>query len=187
MDDGRGPAVFVDRDGTICFDRRDLDDGSGPELIPTVLDGLKRLNHTGLPVFIITTESDTGKSRFTEDERGEMHDRIVSILSQGGVKIRDIFYCPHHPDNGGGNGHKPMIDMILEASEKHRINLKRSVMIGDRMPDIKMARELGAKSILVPEPGTIRLDEETDDASARPDFVAKNFMEAVFWLERKIH
>ena len=189
MDEGRRPAVFVDRDGTICFERRNPDEYRGPVLIPTVLDGLKRLNHTGMPVFIITTQSDNGTSQFTEDEHGEIHDRILSILSENGVKIMDICYCPHVPnsENGGNNGHRTTSEMLLDASEKHQINLKRSVIIGDRIPDIEVARDVGAKSILVPEPGTSVRVEEINDATHTPDFVAKNFMEAVFWLVRKVH
>ena len=189
MDEGNGPAVFVDRDGTMCFARLDQDGNRDPEFIPTVLDGLKRLNHTGLPVFIITTQSDNGRSQFTEDEQGEIHDRILEILSQNGVKIRDILYCPHipTPENGGDNGHKPTSQMLLEGSEKHRIDLKRSVIIGDRIADIEVALEIGAKSILVPEPGMSAQDPEVDSASVKPDFVARNFMEAVFWLIRKVH
>ena len=137
---------------------------------------------------IITTQSDNGTSQFTEDEHGEIHDRILSILSENGVKIMDICYCPHVPnsENGGNNGHRTTSEMLLDASEKHQINLKRSVIIGDRIPDIEVARDVGAKSILVPEPGTFVRDEEINDATHTPDFVAKNFMEAVFWLVRKV-
>ena len=188
MDEGNGPAVFVDRDGTMCFARLNQDGNRDPEFIPTVLDGLKRLNHTGMPIFIITTQSDNGRSQFTEDEQGEIHDRILEILSQNGVKIRDILYCPHIPSSeNGGDNYKPTSQMLLEGSEKHRIDLKRSVIIGDRIADIEVAREIGAKSILVPEPGAPAQVLDADKASIKPDFVAKNFMEAVFWLVRKIH
>jgi len=57
MQKGARIAVFVDRDGTICFDRHYLSDPNGLELIPTVAEGIKRLNDAKMIVIKVTNQS----------------------------------------------------------------------------------------------------------------------------------
>jgi len=63
--------------------------------------------------------------------------------------------------------------LILQARLRHRINLRKSFVIGDRESDIMLAKQVGAKGILI--------SQDIPDTSAH--FVAKNITEAVEWIK----
>lgn len=177
-------AVFVDRDGTICFDRHYLADPSGLELIPTIAAGIKKLNDAGIPVIVITNQSGIARGYFTEKQLEAVHNKMEDLLAEQGARVDDIFYCPHLPDSGC-DCRKPRPGMLLQARDKLGLNLKRSFVIGDRMLDIEMANSVGAKAILVPEPGNqYHVEKEMENSLVSPDHIADTFINAVEWILR---
>lgn len=175
-------AVFVDRDGTICFDRHYLADPDGLELIPTVIEGIKKLNDAGLPVIVVTNQSGIARGKFDEKRLDEIHARLRGLLSAGGAHIDDLFFCPHMPD-AGCRCRKPAVGMLLDAAARHRVDLKGSFVIGDRMMDIEMAHKVGARAALVPEPGDqYEVASEMRLSRERPDIQLNTFVEAVDWI-----
>jgi D-glycero-D-manno-heptose 1,7-bisphosphate phosphatase len=186
MQRGARIAVFVDRDGTICFDRHYLSDPNGLELIPTVAEGIKRLNDAKLPVIVVTNQSGVRRGYFTEETLKTVHDRMRQILASHGAKIDDIFYCPHRPDEGC-KCRKPAPGMLTQAKDKHGLDLTRSFVIGDRMMDVGMAHAVGAKGILVPEPGDqYNIEKEIRESTTKPDFRADTFVQAVDWILERL-
>jgi D-glycero-D-manno-heptose 1,7-bisphosphate phosphatase len=186
MQKGARIAVFVDRDGTICFDKHYLSDPNGLELIPTVAEGIKRLNDAKLTVIVVTNQSGVGRGYFTEETLKTVHDRLRKILASHGAKIDDIFYCPHRPDEGC-KCRKPAPGMLIQAKDKHGFDLTRSFVIGDRMMDVGMAHAVGAKGILVPEPGDqYNIEKEIRESTTKPDFRADTFMQAVHWILERL-
>ena len=179
---GQKPAIFVDRDGTLCFDRHYLSNPEGLEFIPTVVDGLRLLAQLELPIIIVTNQSGVGRGYFTERALAEIHTRLLSMLSENGVHITDIFHCPHVPGTGC-NCRKPAPGMLLMAAEKHGINLSDSFVIGDRMMDIEMAHAAGARGVLVPEVGDqYQVEKEIEASSDMPDHHTSSFLEAAKWV-----
>jgi len=186
MIEGTKFAVFVDRDGTICFDRHYLSDPDGLELIPTVAEGIKRLNDAGIPVIVVTNQSGVGRGLFDEDQLEVIHDRMEEVLDEHGARVDDIYYCPHKPDSGC-DCRKPAPGMLLEASDEHGIDLKQSFVIGDRMMDVEMAHAVGAKAVLVPEPGDqYDIEKESQASPEDPDYRTDSFMNAVEWILRLV-
>ena len=172
-------AVFVDRDGTICFDKHYLADPDGLELIPTVTEGIRKLNRAGIPVIVVTNQSGIGRGYFSEETLNTIHERLKEILAKNGAKVDDIFFCPHLPD-AGCFCRKPAPGLLLQAREKYDIDLLKSFVIGDRMLDVEMAHAVGAIAVLVPEPGDqFDVDKEMRNSKDKPDFRAENFLRAV--------
>ena len=91
--------------------------------------------------------------------------------------FHDFYYCPHHPDE-----HcvcrKPEPEMLLRARSSHRINLKKSFVVGDKETDMLLAKSVGAKAVLVQ---TGKLQE-----SEHADYTAANLTDAVKWILHKI-
>lgn len=175
-------AVFVDRDGTICFDKHYLADPNGLELIPTVAEGLRKLNKAKIPVVIVTNQSGIARGYFSEKTLREIHERLVEMLEVQGAKVADILHCPHMP-NAGCPCRKPAPGMLLLAKEKHGYDLTKSFVIGDRMMDIELAHAVGAKGVLVPEPGNqYHIEDEVAKSKERADHRSATFAEAVEWI-----
>jgi len=179
-------AVFVDRDGTICFDRHYLADPDGLELIPTVAEGIRKLNEAGIPVIVVTNQSGIARGKFDEKRLAEIHARLREMLAEEGAYIDDIFFCPHMPDAGCGC-RKPAPGMLLDAAAKHGIDLKSSFVIGDRMMDVELAHKVGARAVLVPEPGDqYDVGSEKKRSKERPDMETESLADAVLWTLARI-
>ena len=73
-----------------------------------------------------------------------------------------------------------MIDRFLKHYD---IDLERSFVVGDRVLDMELAYNVGAKAIMVMTGyGT---EEVTDlDLNRKPDYLARDLLDAVKWIER---
>ncbi len=163
-------AVFLDRDGTIIKNIPYLNDPNKIEFLPGVIEGLKTLVNNGFNLFIVTNQSGVSRGFIKIEELEKIHERIKKILKDEGVEIKEIVYCPHHPDDNC-NCRKPKTGMIKRIFKKYRINLKNSYLIGDKDEDIILAKNLGIKAVSISE-----------DIESIPDFKARNFKESVLWI-----
>jgi D-glycero-D-manno-heptose 1,7-bisphosphate phosphatase len=74
---------------------------------------------------------------------------MMKKFEEEGIKIEEVAYCPHHPDEGC-ECRKPKPGMIERLAKKYDIDLTRSWMIGDKKSDIEAARRAGVgKRILL--------------------------------------
>ena len=179
-------AVFVDRDGTICFDKHYMSDPDDIELVPGVAEGIQRLNQAGIQVIIVTNQSGVGRGYFSENELKTFNEHLVAALDRQGANITEIFYCPHSPDVGC-NCRKPATGLLESAKEKYGFDLTKSFVIGNRIMDVEMAHGVGAKGIIVPEPGDqYNIDSEIEASDDKPDFRAEDFLEAARWILMQI-
>ena len=179
-------AAFIDRDGTMVLDKHYLADPRGLDVIPTVPEGIKKLNDANVPVIVITNQSGIARGKFDEATLELIHQRLFEILEDSGAIVNGIYYCPHMP-NAGCDCRKPKPGMLLRAKEEHGFDLRRSYVIGDRMLDIEMAHNVGAIGVLVPEPGDqYHVDSEIEASKEMPDMKKATFLEAVDWILRDI-
>lgn len=142
-------AVFLDRDGVInrCIIRegKSLPPHSMEELeiLPGVPEALKALRQAGYLLIVVTNQPDVA----TGVQKMENVEKIHAHL-MGHLPLDEIRACFHvDADNCGCR--KPKPGMLLEAAEKHGVNLADSFMIGDRWRDIEAGRRAGCATILV--------------------------------------
>ena len=64
------------------------------------------------------------------------------------TKLDDLFVC-YHDDHDNCECRKPKPGLILEATKKWNIDLKKSFMIGDRRKDIEAGKSAGCKTIFI--------------------------------------
>ncbi|MEO0230986.1 MAG: HAD family hydrolase [candidate division WOR-3 bacterium] len=163
-------AIFLDRDGTIIKNVPYLNDPEKIEFLPYVIESLKILISNGFTLFIVTNQSGISRGLIKLKELEKIHKRIKNILKKKGIKIKDIVYCPHLPEENC-NCRKPKTGLIEVLLKKYKIDLKKSYLIGDKDEDILLAKNIGIKSVSV-----------SDKINVKPDFIAKNFKEAVLWI-----
>ena len=141
-------AVFLDRDDTIVKDHPYCSRPDDLLLFDGVSGSIAKLNEAGYLVIVITNQSGVARGNFSEDDLADIHRKMVTDIERGGGKIDDIFYCPHHPDDGCGC-RKPAIGMGEKAIEKYRIDTKSSFMIGNSDADMEFGRAIGCTPIKV--------------------------------------
>lgn len=179
------PAVFLDRDGTIAEEVGYLNHASRFRMFPWAVGALQRLNEAGYPVVVVTNQSGVGRGYFPESLVREVNQIMTQQLSKLGAKIDAIYYCPHTSDE---NCHcrKPRTGMLERAAREHALDLQRSFVVGDRYGDIELARNAGARGILVRTGyGEGELAWRAAKWPTQPDFVAQDLAEATDWILRQ--
>jgi histidinol-phosphate phosphatase family protein len=178
------PVVFLDRDGTLNIDTEYIGTPDGFTLFEGAARGVKMLNDAGIKAIVVTNQSGLGRGYFKEADLKAVNNRFEELLmEEGGAKLDAIYYCPHHPDDGCGC-RKPATGLIEQASSQHAIDMARAFVIGDKESDLMLAKNIGAKGVLVlTGHGEITEDElKEKEGSVEPDFVASNMEDAAGWI-----
>ncbi|KAB0669508.1 D-glycero-beta-D-manno-heptose 1,7-bisphosphate 7-phosphatase [Oryzomonas sagensis] len=147
-------AVFVDRDGTINVEKDYLYRIEDFEFIPGAPEAIRRLNEAGFLVVVVTNQSGVARGYYTEEDVEILHRHIAAELGKAGARVDAWYYCPHHPAGRGSYAlpcrcRKPLPGMLMEAACRHNIDLAASVMIGDKLADMKAGIAAGCRTILV--------------------------------------
>ena len=184
-------AVFLDRDGTLIEEVGYLDRADRVELYPWSIDAVRLLNRAGLRVIVATNQSGIARGFFTEAFVDDVHDRIAALLAEGGARIDAYYYCPHHP-HGHVAGYtqacdcrKPARGLVDRAARELDVDPLRSFVVGDRWLDVRLARAVGARGVLV-RTGYGRAEEAKPVADVAADAVADNLMGATSWILRNL-
>ncbi len=144
------PALFLDRDGVLNRERGEHTwRMSDFEVLPDVPAALQQAHAAGLLLVVITNQSGIGLGLYGHQDVEEVHGYLRSMLSQHGVALADILYCPHHPSKGRCLCRKPGSLLLERAIARHDIDITRSFMIGDRERDVEAAKGAGVQGILV--------------------------------------
>jgi D-glycero-D-manno-heptose 1,7-bisphosphate phosphatase len=182
-------AVFLDRDGTVNEEVGYLTDLSKLRLIPGAGAAIKRLNHAGYKVILVTNQSGVARGYFPESLVHEAHACLTNMLREEGAVLDGIYYCPHHPTAGNSNYtmacdcRKPGTGLIDQATRDFDIDINRSFMVGDKWSDVELAQRAGVHAILVTsgfapdDPGN-----KKPDHVVTPDYTAHSITEAVDWI-----
>ena len=172
--------VFLDRDGVISKDSPDhIKSWEEFHFLPKAKDAVKLLTDNGFNVIIITNQSVIARGMTSVEELEQMHSNTVKEIEKKGGRIVDIYYCPHHPDDGC-NCRKPAPGMLLQAIKDHDIDPKKSFMVGDRMMDVKVGKKVGTRSIIIPS--KLGLKEMKEEKNVKPDYIAKDLYDASEWI-----
>jgi heptosyltransferase-2 len=163
----RVPAVFFDRDGTLCQDTGYINNMNDFHIFPEI-DYLTSLKEKGFKLIGISNQS--GIARGLVDPNFVQK---VNSLFTDKHGFDDFLYCPHHPDEHCPC-RKPEPGMLLKARTRHKIDFKKSFVIGDKDSDMLLARAVGAKGILV-QTGKLQ-------TSHYADYTATNLTGAVNWI-----
>lgn len=179
------PAVFLDRDGTIAEEVGYLNHISRFRMFPFAADAIRRLNEAGLPVIVVTNQSGVGRGYFPEALVDEVHELMTRQLEAAGARLDAIYYCPHTSAENC-ESRKPKPGMLERAAREHALDLKRSFVVGDRYGDIELARNAGARGILVRTGyGEGELAWHVPKWPIQPHYVAETLTEAADWILRQ--
>ena len=147
-------AVFLDRDGTINVEKEYLHRIDDFQFIPGVPEAIGRLNRAGLLVVVVTNQSGVGRGYYSAKDVEALHRHIAGELEKQDAHVDAWLYCPHFstgPTNGPSSCdcRKPAPGMILKAADSLNIDLRQSVMIGDKVIDVQAGLAVGCRPILV--------------------------------------
>ena len=149
-------AIFVDRDGTIIAEPADeqVDSLEKLSFVPGAISALKALTGLGFELVMVTNQDGLGTAAFPEEDFYPAQNFMLRTLEGEGVVFDDILIDRHFPEDNSpcrkpGTG---MFTKYLDGS----YDLSGSYVIGDRDSDMELARNLGAKGLMI---GQLSWDE----------------------------
>ena len=157
-------AVFIDRDGTLCRDADYLKRMEDLEIFPSV-SILKGLKNAGFSLIGVSNQSGIARGFMSEDFVRKVNNIFINEYA-----FDAFYYCPHAPDENC-SCRKPEPGLLFEARAEHKINLKKSFVVGDKEIDMLLAKAVGAKGLMV--------KTGKENYSANADFIVKDLSEAV--------
>ena len=147
-------ALFIDRDGTIVKEPPvdyQLDSLEKLEFYPKVFRNLYFIRKNLDFEFVMVSNQDgLGTASFPEEDFQPAHDLILKTLEGEGITFDDILIDRSMPGDHSPN-RKPRTGM-LERYLSGEYDLANSYVIGDRLTDIELAENLGAKGIWLQAP-----------------------------------
>lgn len=143
-------ALFIDRDGTIITEPAvdfQVDSLEKLSFRPGAISALKSLSGLGFDMVLATNQDGLGTDSFPEQAFRPAHEMMLGILAGEGIAFDDqlidrTFECDNAPTRKPRTG---MFGRYLDGT----YDLGASYVVGDRVTDILLARNLGAKGILL--------------------------------------
>ena len=145
--------LIIDRDGTILVEPPvdyQIDSIAKTDFVPGAISGMKALSTLGYQLVMCSNQDGLGTASFPMEDFLPPQEMMLRVLASEGVRFDDILIDPtlpedHAPTRKPGTG---MFGKYLTGS----YDLSASYVIGDRLTDVQLAKNLGARAILLQEP-----------------------------------
>jgi D-glycero-D-manno-heptose 1,7-bisphosphate phosphatase len=146
----RRPGIFFDRDGVINERIRGgyVTHWNDFHFIDGIVPVLRRLSRLRLPIIVVSNQSGVDRGLLSLRSLREITSRFVDLLARHAACIDAAYYCPH-TDEQSCSCRKPKPGLLLRAARDYRIDLGRSIMIGDEPRDMEAAAAAGCGGILL--------------------------------------
>jgi imidazoleglycerol-phosphate dehydratase/histidinol-phosphatase len=156
--------LILDRDGALVVEPEDyqLDSLEKLTFYPGVFQNLSRIvRETDFELVMVTNQDGLGTDSFPEDTFWPAHNKILEALANEGVHFREILIDRSFPHENAPT-RKPRTGLMTPYMNGD-YDLANSFVIGDRLTDMELAKNLGAKGIWLnnePELGADELSEK---------------------------
>ena len=142
-------ALFIDRDGTIIWEppvTEQVDSLEQLRFMPGAIGALSHLASSDFELVIASNQDGLGTPANPLDRFNLIHNKMLETLRGEGVTFAAQLIDEHYPQDGSPN-RKPGTGMFT-GYMNGEYDLAACYVIGDRLTDVQLAHNLGAKAIL---------------------------------------
>ena len=159
--------LFIDRDGTMVLEPNDyqLDSFEKLEFYPKAFQYLGKIAaELDFELVMVTNQDGLGTDSHPEINFWPVHNLVMKAFENEGVVFSDVFIDKTFPHENVPT-RKPGTAMLTKYINNPVYDLENSFVIGDRITDVELAKNLGSKAIF------INTDEElgSDEISSKRD------------------
>lgn len=143
-------ALFIDRDGTLIYETEDeqIDSLEKLEYLPKVFRNMHFIaKNLSYELVMVTNQDGLGTDSFPEETFWPVHNKVLNAFKKEGVVFDDILIDRSFPADNAPT-RKPRTGLLGKYMDGS-YDLADSFVIGDRLTDIELAKNLGAKGILI--------------------------------------
>lgn len=151
--------LFIDRDGTLILEPPvdfQVDSLEKLAFYPGVFQNLSRVaTHLSYQLVMVTNQDGLGTASFPEETFWPAQNKMMQALEGEGIRFDAVHIDPTMPADNAPT-RKPRTGMLTQYFGE-TYDLSGSFVIGDRLTDVELAKNLGCKAILLKP-----VDEGTD-------------------------
>ncbi len=154
--------LFIDRDGTLVLEPPEdfqVDSLEKLEFYPGVFRYLSQIAELDFELVMVSNQDGLGTDAFPEKDFWPVQNKVLKAFENEGVLFSDVLIDRSFPEENAPT-RKPRTG-LLKKYLNGTYDLKNSFVIGDRLTDMELARNLGCKGILLAGAGKPGFDPET--------------------------
>lgn len=155
--------LFIDRDGTIIIEPEDYQIDSFDKLsfYPKVFQYLGKIaRELDYEIVMVTNQDGLGTDSFPEDTFWPVHNFMVETFNAEGIYFKEQF-IDRTFDEDNAPTRKPRTGLLTQYFSGD-YDLANSFVIGDRLTDVELAKNLGSKAIFINNPTSDFIDAEQE-------------------------
>ena len=142
-------ALFLDRDGVINVDHGYTHKKEGFDFVDGIFNLCRVAAKKRYKIFVVTNQAGIGKGYYLESDFFELTSWMCEQFRLEGINIEKVYFSPYHIDaviekyKEDHLSRKPNPGMLLQAQEEFNLDMKSSVMVGDKKSDIEAGLAAG--------------------------------------------
>jgi imidazoleglycerol-phosphate dehydratase/histidinol-phosphatase len=157
--------LFIDRDGTLINEAPptyQLDSFEKLEFYPNMFTWMRRIaTELDFELVMVTNQDGLGTASFPEDTFWPVHNFVVKSLENEAIHFNDVKIDRTFPKDNAAT-RKPGTGMLTSWLNNPDYDIAGSFVIGDRITDIQLAKNLGCKGIWMNTDHTLGAGEISD-------------------------
>jgi imidazoleglycerol-phosphate dehydratase/histidinol-phosphatase len=141
--------LFIDRDGTLISETTDeqIDSFDKLEFYPKMLQYLPKIaKELDFELVMVSNQDGLGTFIYPEYTFWPVQNFIIHTLKNEGVEFSDVVIDRTYPKDNAPT-RKPGTALLTKYFDRDEYDLKGSFVIGDRLNDVMLAKNLGAKAL----------------------------------------
>lgn len=175
--------LFIDRDGTLINEAPptyQLDSYEKLTFYPGMFEYMGRIaREFDYELVIVTNQDGLGTEAFPEDTFWPLHNLVMKSLEGEGIHFSATYIDRSFP-NENAPTRKPGIGMLTQYLNNPNYDIANSYVIGDRITDVQLAKNLGCKAIWLNNDASLGAGEIKDKVAALQPVIA---LETTKWSD----
>jgi len=166
--------LFIDRDGTLITEPEDeqIDSFSKLEFYPGALQYLPRIaKELDFELVMVSNQDGLGTASHPEENFWPVHNFVLKTFENEGVQFSEVFIDRTFPHENALT-RKPGTALLTRFFNSDKYDLKNSFVIGDRINDAILAKNMGAKMIWLRNNDNLGATEQIGQSGNLAEFVS---------------
>ncbi len=145
-------ALFLDRDGVINHEIGYLHNPADVRWVEGIVPLCLAAQALDYKLIVVTNQAGIARGLYTTAQFEHLMAWMTAELAQQGITLTAVYHSPYHPIHGIGKwkqeheDRKPGPGMLLRAAQDHDLDLRQSILLGDRCSDLAAAHAAGLRA-----------------------------------------
>lgn len=175
--------LFIDRDGTLIKEAPptyQLDSFPKLEFYPHMFEYMTKIaKELDYELVMVTNQDGLGTDAFPENTFWPVHQFIMKSLENEDIYFNKVCIDKTFPHDNSST-RKPGTGMLIDYLNNENYNIKNSFVIGDRITDVLLAKNLGCKALWLNNQNNLGATEIKESAGELLETIA---LETIHWKD----